>query len=117
MNSRSIRDFSVPTDIWPTVEKWAENENFRLVGRTGDSRRYEKSDGSLLTVLEINQTGQKIHLEAWLRAGIVSRLLTLWRLQEESGLASSEHRAIVPRTVARDSVNRLMVKLAQPLIT
>ena len=117
MNSRTIRDFSVPTDIWPSVEKWAETEGFRVMSENGRSRRYEKADGSLRTVIEISQMNECIHMEAWLLAGSFSRLLALFKLPEESALDSSDRRAVVPRTIARDAVNRLMVKLAQPLIT
>lgn len=115
MNSRTVRDFTVPTDIWPIVARWAAGDNFDLKSDEGSKKRYENST-SPVTVVEISQEDLNIHLEAWTKASVFSRLISLFTLPEELSLDSTETKAVVPRAIARDSVNRLMIQLAQPLI-
>ncbi len=118
MNSRTIRDFSVPTDIWPAVERWALAEGFRLVEDDGTKRRYQRGSGLIVlpTKLEISQLDGNVNLEAWIHCSPINRLLSLFLLPEEITLESGGLRAVVPRTIARDAVNRLMIHLGQPLI-
>lgn len=119
MSSRTIRDFSVPKDIWPMVERWAESEGFRLVSEEGPKRSYQKGHGLLIlpTKLEITQSDGSVHLEAWIHAAFINRLFSLFLLPEELTIESGGMRTVIPRTISRDAVNRLMVQLAQPLIT
>lgn len=118
MNPRTVRDFSVPTDIWQAVTAWAETEGFRLVDDAGDKRSYQKGGGlaTLATKLQIAQSGLDVHLEAWLHAPFLSRLFSLFTLPEEITLEPGGLKAIIPRTVSRDAINRLMIKLGQPMI-
>jgi hypothetical protein len=55
MNSRTVRDFSVPTNFWPAVVHWAGTEGFRPLDDDGTKRRYQKGHGLLMlpTILEI----------------------------------------------------------------
>jgi len=119
MNSRTIRDFVVPADIWPAVTKWAESEGFRLIDDGGTKRKYQKGHGLLVlpTKLEIGQTSEGVHLEAWIHCSAINRLFSLFMLPEEITLDSGGLRAVIPRTISRDAVNRLMIKLGQPMIT
>lgn len=118
MRSRTIRDFSVPKDIWPIVERWAQNEGFRLTGDDGSKRSYQKGQGLLIlpTKLEISQSDGNAHLEAWIHASFINRLFSMFLLPEELAIESGGLRAVIPRTISRDAVNRLLVQVAQPLI-
>ena len=118
MNSRTIRDFSVPTDIWPAVTQWAETEGFRLIDDSGSKRRYQKGVGLLVlpTMLEISQNDGNVHLETWIQCSPINRLFSLFMLPEEITLESGGMRAVIPRTISLDSVNRLMIKLGQPML-
>lgn len=119
MNSRTIRDFYVPTNIWPTVEQWAENEGFRLLDDDGVKRRYQKGRGLLIfpTMFEMSLSEGNVHLEAWVRADILNRAVSMFILPEESRIDSGGFAAILPRNVSREAVNRLLVKIGQPLIS
>ena len=119
MNSRTIRDFTVPTDVWPAVERWSKTEGFELIVDLGDKRRYQKGNGWIVlpTKLEITQTDGSVHLEVWIYGSPFNRIFTLFLLPEEITIESGGVRALIPRSIARDSVNRLMIQLAQPLIT
>ncbi|MBK6751941.1 MAG: hypothetical protein KA956_03745 [Pyrinomonadaceae bacterium] len=119
MNSRTIRQFSVPTNIWPAVERWAVSEGFNLIEDLGEKRRYQKGNGWIVlpTKLEITQNEAGVHLEVWVYGSLFNRIFTLFLLPEEITIESGGVRALIPRSIARDSVNRLLVQLAQPLIT
>ncbi len=118
MNSRTIRDFSVPTSIWPVVERWALTEGFRLIEDQSEKRRYQKGNGWLVlpTKLEITQSDSGVHLEVWVYGSTFNRIFTLFLLPEEIAIESGGVRALIPRSVSRDSVNRLLIHLGQPLI-
>lgn len=118
MNSRTIRDFTVPTDIWPAVERWAKTEGFKLIADLGEKRSYQKGNGWLVlpTKLEIMQTNEDVHLEVWVYGSTFNRIFTLFLLPEELTIESGGVRALIPRSVSRDSVNRLLIHLGQPLI-
>ena len=119
MNSRTIRDFTVPTDIWPVFERWAATEGYRLIDDRGTARSYQKGFGLLIlpTKLEIDQTGGDVHLEAWIHVQMLSRVLSFFMLPEEIKLDSGGISAVIPRSISRDAVNRLMVQLGRPMIT
>jgi hypothetical protein len=119
MNSRTIRDFYVPTNIWPTVERWAEKEGFRLLDDDGIKRRYQKGLGLLIlpTMFEMSLNEGNVHLEVWVKADMLNRIVSMFILPEESKLDSGGFAAILPRNVSREAVNRLMVQIGQPLIT
>jgi hypothetical protein len=119
MNSRTIRDFTVPTNIWPAVERWAQTEGFRILEDGGTKRLYQKGFGLLIlpTKLEISQTDHDVHLEAWIHGALINRIFSLFLLPAEITIESGGIKAVIPRTISRDTVNRLMIQLAQPLIT
>ena len=119
MNARTIRDFSVPADIWPMVDAWASSENFRLIDDNGTKRSYQKGFGLMIlpTKLEISQADGNVHLEAWIYASTLNRVFSLFMMPEEMTLESGGVRGIIPRSISRDQVNRLMIQLGQPMIT
>jgi hypothetical protein len=119
MNSRTIRDFNVPTNIWPSVERWAQTEGYRLLDNDGTKRRYQKGHGLLIlpTMLEISQTEDGVHLEAWIHVQLLSRILSLFMLPDEITIEPGGMKAVIPRSISRDAVNRLMIQLGQPLIS
>ncbi|MFN6963238.1 MAG: hypothetical protein ACK4S4_05660 [Pyrinomonadaceae bacterium] len=119
MNSRTVRDFKVPTDIWKFVDDWARTEGFELAAN-GDRRLYKKEFGkfSPSSWVEIRESGGDVHLEAWLHNPPAARALTLFTTPEELPVDSSgPQKALVARNISRDRVNRLLIKLGQPLIS
>ena len=118
MNSRTVRDFSVPTDIWPTVERWAKEEGFELLESSGNKRVYRHGSGLIVlpTMLEISADDGNVHLEAWIKSNPVNRLLSLFLTPNEIALETGGITFAAARSLARKSVNRLLVHLGQPLI-
>jgi len=118
MNSRTVRDFKVPTDIWKFVDDWAQTEGFELAAN-GDRKLYKKQFGKLSPAswVEIREREGDVHLEAWVQNPPLARAVTLFTAPEELPVDSSgPNKAVVARNVSRDRVNRLLIKLGQPLI-
>ena len=118
MNSRTVRDFSVPTDIWPTVERWSKEEGFELLESSGNKRVYRHGSGLIVlpTMLEISSDEGKVHLETWIKSNPINRLLSLFMTPNEIALETGGITFAAARSLARKSVNRLLVHLGQPLI-
>ena len=120
MNSRTSRDFQVPLDIWKFVDEWATDEKFDVVSTGKRSRIYRKDLGSLAPSahVEITEHDGNVHLEAWLANATPVRAMRLFKVPPELGVESNGTKALtVERTVARDRINRLFIKLGQPLIS
>lgn len=119
MRSRTIRDFNVPTDIWKFVDQWAETEGFELTDN-GSKRVYRKEFGALTPTafVEIGEADGRVHFEAWLKNRPLARAIKLFTASDEIAVESNGTKeAAVARNVARDRVNRLLIKLGQPLIS
>ena len=118
MSRRTIRDFSAKEEIWPVVEGWAKETGYRLRESEQSQRLYQKGHGILVApmMLKISQTEEKVHLEAWIRAGLFVRLMALFIIPSEMGIESGGFRGVAPRRIARKAVNKLLERLGQPLI-
>ena len=119
MKSRTVRDFNVPTDIWKFVDHWAQTEGFAPAA-DGPRRLYKKEFGPLspAACVEIGESDGNVHLEAWIENPPLARALRLFTAPEELPVESDAAKtAAVARNVSRDRVNRLLMKLGQPLIS
>jgi hypothetical protein len=119
MNSRTVRDFQVGADITPVVDAWAQANHFGFRGVAPDgTRKYQR--GSALTTgakpVSILQNGHSVHLEAWIHTTLVGRVLTFFLLPADMSIESGGVRNVVPRSIARGSVNKLLEQLGQPPI-
>ena len=120
MALRTVREFKVPLDVWKFVDEWATEENFEIISSEERSRLYRKTMGPLSPSahVEISEKDGSVHLEAWLANSGPVRALRLFTLPPEVGVESNGTKALaVARTVALDRINRLLVKLGQPLIS
>lgn len=119
MAARTIRDFQVGADITPVVDAWAQANHYGFRGVSPDgTRNYQRGNGLLTGAmpLTIRQQGPAVHLEAWIHANLVARISALFLIPSEMAIDSGGVRGIIPRTVARESVNKLMAQLGQPPI-
>ncbi len=118
MSNTTVLDFSFEGDLWPIVDSWAKETDYNLK-ESGEARRlYQRGHGVLVApmMLEITQTGQDVHLEAWIRVSFLTRLLALFLLPSQMGIESSGFKAVVPRKMARTAVNKLLESVKQPAI-
>lgn len=116
MATRTVRDFQVGFDVAPIVDAWAQSNHyvFRGVGPDG-SRAYQRGNGIVTGAmpLTILQNGPSVHLEAWIHATLVARILGLFLIPSDMGIESGGVRGLLPRSMARDAVNKLLAQLDQ----
>jgi hypothetical protein len=119
MSSRTIRDFQVGFDISQAVDGWAAANDYTLREVLPDgTRRYQRGHGLLVLAmpLTIRQSGNNVHLEAWVHASLWSRVGSFFLLPADLGIESGSFRGVLPRNIARGAVNQLLVFLGQPPI-
>jgi hypothetical protein len=116
--TRTRREFEAGEPIWPRVDAWARDARFRMKESAGDTRTYQRGHGfwTAPMMVEVGQTGDRAHVEAWIRAGMFARASSLFILPREMGIASGGFKGKVPRNVARRAVNELLASLQQPPI-
>jgi hypothetical protein len=67
-------------------------------------------------MLELEVDGDRLTLQAWVRANLFIRLMALFLVPAEMNIASGGFRMVLPRGIARGKVNELLVKLgASPI--
>jgi len=119
MAARTLRDFQVGFDVTPAVDAWAQANHYGFRGVSPDgTRNYQRGNGLLTGAmpLTVRQNGPAVHLEAWIHANLVARIRALFLIPTDMGIESGGVRGILPRSMARDSVNKLLAQLGQESI-
>ena len=118
MSKRTQISFQSGNSIWPAVEKWAGENGYKPVSQDGNERTFQKGVGFLVApmMLRFAQNGDAVTGEAWIRAGLVVRIMALFLLPPEMGIESGGFKGVLPRKIARGAVNKLLAELgAQPI--
>jgi hypothetical protein len=119
MAATTVRDFQTALDVVPLVDAWAQASGYGFRGVSPDgTRNYQRGNG-LLTgpmLLSIRQNGPAVHLEAWVHATLVARIGALFLVPSDMGIESGGFRGVLPRSIARSSVNALLAQMGQPPI-
>jgi len=115
MNKRTTFRFNSTDDIWPIVEKWANENGYNQKESMKNERVYQKGTGFLVApmMLKVRQENQETIIEAWIRANIIVRLMSFFILPSEMGIESGGFRGVLPRKIARKAVNTLLAQLGQ----
>ncbi len=115
MTKRTPISFQSGQSIWPTVEKWAAENGYKLVSQDGSGRTFQKGVGFLVApmMLSLAQSGDTVAGEAWIRAGLFVRIMALFLLPAEMGIESGGFKGVLPRKIARTAVNKLLTALGQ----
>lgn len=119
MAARTVRDFQVGFDISTSVDAWAQANHYGFRGVSPDgSRNYQRGNGLLTGAmpLTVRQNGPAVHLEAWIHATLVARICAFFVIPSDMGIESGGFKGVLPRSMARDSVNKLLAQLGQPPI-
>ena len=118
MNRKTILDFRVEHNVWPTVDRWASETGYTLKRSIENTRLYQKGNGILVApvMMEMKKAEGDFHIEAWIKVGLFVRLSSLFVLPAEIGIESGGIRAVVPRRMARADVNKLLRSFHHPLI-
>lgn len=115
MTKRTRISFQFAESIWPAVEKWAAENGFKPVFQSSTERIFQKGVGFLVApmMLSISQKREEVKGEAWIRAGLLVRIFSLFMLPPEMGIESGGIKGMLPRKIARTAVNRLLAELGQ----
>ena len=119
MAARTVRDFQVGFDVAPLVDAWAQANHYGFRGASPDgTRKYQRGNGILTGAmpLTVRQTGGGVHLEAWIHSTLVARITALFLIPVDMGIESGGMKGVLPRKIARESVNKLLSQLGQPPI-
>ena len=118
MSKRTVLDFGIQADPWPTIDSWAQQSGYQLTQGSGPNRLYQKGTGIMVApmMLQLQQAGGQLHLEAWIRGTLLARISSFFLIPAEMGIDSGGFRAVIPRGIARVAVNKLLNGLGQPPI-
>jgi hypothetical protein len=123
---RSVVQFNVVGDPWPTIAAWAQKHKFmprepqnQIAGReAGNVKLFQKGSGFWTAAMraQFTQRGDTMQVEAWLPISLFARLAALFMLPAEMHIRSGGFRAVLPRKIAREAVNELLRQVgAQPI--
>jgi hypothetical protein len=117
---RSIRDFQVPFEVAPIADAWASANGFALDEVELDGSRHYVRGSGLLTgqmMCVVRQSGQHVRVEGFIHARLAARIGALFLIPENKSIAPGGIVGVLPRTICRDAVNKLLAQLGQPPIT
>ena len=119
MKSRTVREFYYTGDLWSQVESWAAENRFNLHRRDAGRRVYRRGCWPLMApaCVEIRQEGERVILEAWVKADFFLIISLLSGKKPEVGIESGGITAAVPRRRAREAVNRLLSRFGQESVS
>lgn len=114
MAKRTIIRFESNNAIWPIVEGWAKERDYREKTRGDNWRQYRQGYGFLVApkVVEIHQEGTKVEIQGWINPHWTNRILVLFLMPGEIDLGRG-FMASIPRNTARRDVNILLDKFGQ----
>jgi hypothetical protein len=118
MRTRTDIRFNTHPTQWSIIDQWAADESYKLQSSSATERLYQKGTGFLVApmLLHIRQSGEQTVMQAWISANMMVRAFALFLLPPEMGIESGGLKAMLPRKIARNAVNKLMASLQLPAI-
>lgn len=118
MKARTEIDFDYSGDAQKLVDEWAREHHYHLKGNENDMRVYQRGSGFWTAPMRLafSQNSKNVHLEAYVFAPFLNRLISFFIVPKESHLGSGGFVASVPRAMARKDVNQLLADFGQPPI-
>ena len=116
MKARTEIDFDTVQDIQKVVEDWAQQHGYKFQEIEGDMRLYQRGSGFWTAPMRLafRQTGEHVHMESYVFAPLLNRLMALFLVPKESHVESGGFVASLPRAMARKDINALLESLGQP---
>jgi hypothetical protein len=118
-NKRSVVVYRTQGDPWPVIAQWAQKNGFNpREPQTGNVKMFQKGSGFWTAAMRAQFTyaDDTMQLQAWLPISIFARIAALFMLPAEMHIRSGGFRAVLPRKIARNAVNELLVQVgAQPI--
>src|SRR5438132_80987 len=113
-DKRSQVTWSVAGDPWPVIAAWAQRRGFNpREPQTGNVKLFQKGSGFWTAAMRAQFTldGGQMEIQAWLPISLLARIFALFMLPAEMHIRSGGFRAVLPRKIARDAVNELLVQV------
>jgi len=113
-NKRSVVTFPLRGDPWPVIAGWAQKHKFMpREPQTGNIKLFQKGSGFWTAAMraQFTQQGDQIELQAWLPISIFARIAALFMLPAEMHIRSGGFRAVLPRKIAREAINELLLQV------
>jgi hypothetical protein len=106
--------FETDANIWPIVESWAKEREYREKSKGNTWRRYQQGYGMLVApkMVEVLQDGRKVEIQGWISINIFTRVIFFFLMPAEVNLGRGFF-AGIPRSTARRDVNILLQRLGQ----
>ena len=118
MDKRTNIEFIYSNSVWSVTDKWAVENRYKIKESFSNGKLFQKGTGFLVApmMLKIEQTGDRVFMEAWVRANLFVRAFSLFILPSEMEIRSGGLRGAAPRAIARKAVNKLLEVLGQEKI-
>ena len=112
---RTVRIFTMKEDVTEIVDMWANENGFVPIMTMDGSLKYKTGNGvsGPYTFVDVKQSGDKVQLESWIAVPTITRINSLFILPDEMHINSGGIRAVLPRKVSRNKVNKLLIMLGQ----
>lgn len=116
---RSVSSFPVHGDPWQAVAAWAQSKGYQpREPQTGNTKLFQKGSGFLTAPVRVQFTFENgvMHVQAYLKISLFARISALFMLPAEMHVNSGGFRAVIPRNMARKSINELLSQMGgQPI--
>ena len=118
-DKRSVVVYNAGGDPWPVIAAWAQKHKFMpRQPQTGHVKLFQRGSGFLTAAMraQFTQRGDQMEVQAWVPISLFVRICALFMLPAEMHIRSGGFRAVLPRKIARNAVNELLVQVgAQPI--
>lgn len=107
MAKRTVLEFPLHSDPWPTIDAWAAQTGYAVDEHGPWGRRYRRGDGFLVarSYVQVMPIGEALRVESW---------IVVWFTGGEMDVSSGDPIQYFPRRKARALLNPLLTSLGQP---
>lgn len=118
-DKRAVRTFPIAADPWPSVDKWAGSQGYKVAEQGERHRVYKKGTGIMVAArkVEITSADSELRVEAYVAANVVARAMALFMIPAEITVEPGGVKAVIPRNMGRSEVNALLQELGQAPIS
>jgi hypothetical protein len=116
---RSVVTWNMAGDPWPVIAAWAQKHKFLpRQPQTGNVKLFQKGSGFWTAAMraQFTKRGDQIELQAWLPISLFVRISSLFMLPAEMHIRLGGFRAVLPRKLARNAINELLLQVGAPPI-
>ena len=114
--SRTVILVKVSDSVWPAVESWAEQNEFKEIDSIGGGRSFRRV--TLLggnKNLRVDQSEDEVTIESWLHTGLFLRIWSSFIWPKEMAINGGIW-AQIPKKKFREKLNPLLEQLGAPTL-